>query len=157
MLAVTLVFLTLMLTLVNLISCTKTNTKTVTVYDTVTVEAPPSTLSLLTGKQWELDSVYSNYTGPGTGTLIYARGAAGNAEDLDNYYATYTIDGQFWQDVNGSFTLSNWSFTNNDSATIKIVSTSSPTDYYKVIGLSSTKYIIYDTIYNVYDVNIPAP
>jgi hypothetical protein len=99
----------------HLSSCTKTDTNTVTVRDTTfitvndttvvkdTVTAAPSTLSLLTGKQWEIDSVYINYTGTGTGILAYARGAAGNLENLDDYFATFTIDGYLWQQENSTY------------------------------------------------------
>jgi hypothetical protein len=147
----------------NLSSCTKTNTKTVTNYDTVivkdtiTVTAAPSTLSLLTGKQWEFDSVYFYSTGPGSGTLVYARGASNNTDNLDNYFGNYTIEGQYWQAANSTLYLSNYSFTNSDSNRLKIVSTSYGTDYYNIISLSANKYVIYDSLSNVLDIEVPAP
>lgn len=64
------VSLLLFLSCANLISCTKTNTRTVTVVDTTTVTVhdtivkaqPPSIMSFLTGKQWQYDTVLTNYT-----------------------------------------------------------------------------------------------
>jgi hypothetical protein len=159
----------------NLSSCTKTDTRTVTVQDTTyltardttvvndtlrsadTVGSAPSILSLLTGKQWEFDSVYVNSTGPGTGTLAYVRGGSSNAVDLDNEFYTWTSNGDFWFYQNSTYYLSQWSFWNGDSSNYKIVSTVLPTDYGRIIKLSATGLTIYDSTLKTLDIQIPTP
>ena len=167
-LAVILVSGTALLIAANLSSCTKSNTKTVTDYDTVTIKdtvndtvkvaTAPSILSMLTGKQWEFDSVYDNYTGPGTGTVVYARGGASNAVNLDNYFGTFTIEGQYWQVANTTtYAISTWNFTSSDSNLLKIVSTTYGTDYFRIISLSANRFAVYDSVANALDIEIPAP
>jgi hypothetical protein len=163
------IFILLLLANFHLSSCTKTATNTVTVRDTTfitvndttvvkdTVTTAPSTLSLLTGKQWEIDSVYINSTGPGTGTLVYARGAAGNLENLDDYFATFTIDGYIWQQENSTFYSSTWSFIYSDSTTYKIVSPVYGIDYGRIIKLDAKHLTIYDSIAKALDVDILTP
>jgi hypothetical protein len=163
------VFFFLLFANVNLSSCTKTDTNTITVRDTTvltlhdttvvkdTVTPAPSTLSLLTGKKWEIDSVYINYTGPGTGTLAYARGSSTNLENLDNYYATWTSDGYLWQLENSTYYSSTWSFINSDSTTYKIVSTVYGTDYGRILKLGAGNLTVYDSIAKALDVDIVTP
>jgi hypothetical protein len=153
----------------NLLSCTKTDTKTVTVQDTTyltardttvvndTLRSTPSILSLLTGKQWEFDSAYINYTGPGTGVLAYVRGGSSNLVNLDNEYYTWTSNGDFWSFQNSTYYLSQWSFWNNDSSSYKIVSTVLPTDYGRIIKLSATSLTAYDSTLKTLDIQIPTP
>ena len=154
---------TFLIALVNLSSCTKSNTKTVTDYDTVvvkdtiTVTAAPSTMSLLTGKLWEIDSVYTGYTGPGTGTLIYARGSSGNLENLDGYYGTYTSNGVYWATENSAYLQWQYSFVNSDSTVIKNVSTTYGTDYGRILKLTSNSFTIYDSTNSALDIEILAP
>jgi hypothetical protein len=163
------IFILLLLANFHLSSCTKTATNTITVRDTTittvndttvvkdTVTTAPSTLSLLTGKQWETDSVYINYTGPGTGILVYARGASGNLENLDNYFATWTIDGFLWQQQNTTHYSSTWSFTNSDSTTFKIVSPVYGIDYNRIIKLGASNLTLYDSTIKALDVDILVP
>ncbi len=157
------------ITYANLSSCTKTNTKIVTVQDTTiltvrdttvikdTVTPDPSILSLITGKQWEYDSVFTNYTGPGTGTLAYVRDGSGNIENLDNFYSTYTAEGNLWFVENGVYYLSQWNFSSNDSSTFTIVSSTFGTDYCRIVNLSAAKFTIYDSTNKVLDIEIIAP
>ena len=75
-----------------------------------------STLGLLTAKRWLLDSVYSDYAGDGTGTLIYARGSNNNAVDLDKSRAVLWRDGEEDNFTNtGVYLPLKWSFVNGDS------------------------------------------
>ena len=162
-LTVVTVFILLLLTNFHLTSCTKTDTVTlqdttvVTVHDTTIVRPGPSTLSLLTGKQWELDSVFNNYTGPGTGTLVYVRGAPSNTHNFDSYFAAFTIDGDLWQIENGTYYLSKWNFVNSDSALYKVVSTTNVTAYGRILKLNATNLTVYDSTGNARDVEILAP
>src|SRR5436190_16505533 len=62
----------------------KTDTITIRITDTLrTVFTDNSTLGLLTRKQWILDTVLTNYTNPGTGTIVYARGSNNNTFNYD--------------------------------------------------------------------------
>jgi hypothetical protein len=150
---------------VHLTSCTKTDTVTdttvLTIHDTTivkdTVRPGPSTLSLLTGKQWEVDSVFDNYTGPGTGTLVYVRGGSGNLINLDSYFTTFTIDGDLWQVEGGTYFLSKWNFVNTDSALYKVVSPVYGTDYGRILNLSADTLNVYDSTAHARDVEILAP
>jgi hypothetical protein len=161
------IFALLAITNLNLSSCTKSNPVTirdttfVTVHDTTivkdTITKAPSILSMFTGKQWELDSVYTNYTGPGTGTLVYARGSSSNISNFDNYYATWTIDGYLWQVENGTYYSSTWGFINSDSTTYKVVSTVYGTDYGRITKLDASHLTVYDSIANALDVEILTP
>jgi len=159
----------LILSNLNLSSCTKSNPVTVhdttvvtvrdttIVKDTITKTIGPSILSMLTGKQWEFDSAYTNYTGPGTGTLIYARGGSSNLQDLDNYYTTYTSDGYLWQVENGTYYSSTWSFINSDSTTYKVVSTVYGTAYGRITQLTDSTYTVYDSIAHALDIEKVTP
>lgn len=154
--AVGLISSALLLTASYLSSCTKTNTRTVTKTDTVTVTAPPSRLSLLTGKEWELDTVYWSYTGPGTGSVVYIRGGANNSQNLDNFYSTFTANGDWWAVENGTYFLGKWNFTDSDSTMIKTV-VGATTEYDRFLSLTATKYVLYDSAAQVLDVTIVAP
>ena len=151
----------LLFTTLNLSSCTKTNTNTVTVHDTTvvtdTVIPAPTILSLLTGKQWELDTVYWSYTGPGTGTLVYTRGGSNNVEDLDAYYTTYTAQGDFWCVENGTYYTAQWIFLNSDSASYKEVSPGFGTVYARILALGATNLKVYDSTNSALDIEILAP
>jgi hypothetical protein len=57
-------------------SCTKTNA--------VIKTRTPSLMELLIGKQWIYDSAYTNYTGPNTGTVVYARRSSNNTYMRDD-------------------------------------------------------------------------
>jgi hypothetical protein len=161
------IFALLVIANLNLSSCTKSNpvtihdTTVVTVHDTTivqdTITKAPSILSMFTGKQWELDTVYLNYTGPGTGTLVYTRGSSSNTENLDNYYATWTIDGYLWQVENGTYYSSTWSFINSDSSTYKVVSTVYGIDYGRITKLDASHLTVYDSIAKALDIEILAP
>lgn len=138
----------------SLTSCTKK--ETVTVQDTVTVAAKPTTVSLLAGTYWEMDSAISNYTKPGTGTLVYVRGGSGNTLNLDNNFYTWTSNGVEVAVENGTYYQFQWNFVNDDSSLLKIYS-NTITDYARIISISSTRYVEYDSTGSFYDVLIPAP
>jgi hypothetical protein len=157
----------LVLSNLNLSSCTKSNPVTVrdttytTIYDTTVVKDTLTTghsiLSMLTGKQWEIDTVYWNYTGPGTGSLEYARGGATNVEDLDNWYSTYTVDGFFWALENSTYLSGQWNFTNNDSSTFMVNLSGVGTSYVRIINLTDTTFTAYDSTGHALDIEKITP
>ncbi|HLI94273.1 MAG TPA: hypothetical protein VKU83_11705, partial [Puia sp.] len=146
----------------HLSSCTKTNTKTVydttvvTVKDTIIVAPTPSKLSLLVGRDWEMDSAYSNYTGPGTGTLVYARGGTSNSQNLDNYSYTWANNGIEWALENGTYYQFPWTIVNGDSTLLKMT-VGANLDYARILYVSSTRADIYDSTASYLDVAIPVP
>lgn len=143
-------------------SCTKTQTVTVRdtvsvkVQDTITVAPKPTIASLLTGIYWETDSAFSNYTGPGTGALVYVRGGSGNSMNLDNYFYTWTTNGFVWAVENGTYFQFDWNFVNGDSNLIKAYNPSL-TDYSRILSISSSKLVLYDSTGRYYDALIPVP
>jgi len=167
--AVPALYALLILSNLNLSSCTKSNPVTVrdttytNIYDTTivnvkdTITTGPSILSMLTGKQWEIDTVYWQYTGPGTGSLEYARGGAGNAEDLDNYFSTYTVDGYFWALENSTYFSGQWNFTNNDSSTLLVNLSGVGPDYSRIIKLTDTTFTVYDSTNSALDIEKITP
>lgn len=153
-LALGIALVVLLFTGLSLSSCTKTNKVTVT--DTVTVSPTPTPLSLLTGTNWETDSAYSNYTAAGTGTLVYTRGGSGNSINLDNNFYTWTKNGIEYAVENGTYYQFQWNIVNGDSTLLKM-SSSTITDYARIIRASSTKIAIYDSTAKYLDVLVPAP
>jgi hypothetical protein len=75
------------------------------------------TLTLLTEKQWYFDSVYSNYTTPGTGQVTYARGSGSNIQNLDTAHFIYHANGLEDLYKLGHYQLS-WLFTGADSTVL---------------------------------------
>jgi hypothetical protein len=161
------IFTLLVVANLNLISCTKSNPVTIrdttytTVYDTTivkdTITTGPSILSMLTGKQWELDTAYLDYTSPGTGSLVYVRGATNNVEDLDNVHDTYTADGFYWA-LQGSFYSSGqWHFTNNDSSTYVVNTPTFGADYVRIIKLTDSTCWLYDSTGSALDIEKITP
>ena len=161
------IFALLVVANLNLTSCKKSNpvivydTTVVTVHDTTvvkdTITKGPSILSMFTGKQWELDTVYSNWTGPGTGSLEYAKGGATNVEDLDNYYSTYTIDGFFWALENTTYYSGTWNFTNSDSSAFEVTLSGVGTSHLRLISLTDSTFTAYDSTGQVIDIEKITP
>jgi hypothetical protein len=113
--------------------------------------ATPSVMSLLTGKQWKLDSAYSGYTTPGSGTLIYARGGSNNSINVDNLREVFWSDGQYDVfDNAGNYGSSKWSFTSIDSNLIRTIG--GYTDYARVLKLDATHLNLYDSTNSVLDI-----
>jgi hypothetical protein len=140
---------------ISLVSCKK---DTVTVTNTVFV-TDNSTMGLLTQKQWIEDSAYNNYTGPGTGTLIYARGAVGNAQNLDALRSIFWPDGsaEFF-DLSGHYNADSWTITaGTDSTAIIIVQQSNPTIHGKIVKLDATHLNIMDSTNSTLNVEIYHP
>ncbi len=167
LLAVPALYALLILSNLNLSSCTKSNPVTVrdttyiTVNDTTiikdTITTGPSILSMLTGKQWELDTVYWNYTGPGTGSLIYARGGTGNAEDFDSWYNTFTIDGFFWAVENSTYLSGQWNFINSESNTYVNNLSGYGADYARILKLTDSTMTVYDSTGTALDIEKVTP
>ena len=167
------IFVLLVAANLNLTSCTKSNPVTIrdttytTVYDTTivkdttiikdTITPGPSILSMFTDKQWEFDSAYTNYTGPGTGTLVYARGATNNVEDLDDIHATFTADGFYWALQGTSYSSGQWNFTNNDSSTYVVNTPTFGADYLRIIKLTDSTFAAYDSTGHALDIEKVTP
>jgi len=140
-------------------SCSK-DTVTVIKNDTLLIK-DNSTLTLFTEKQWIFDTVYFNYTGAGTGNLVYARGGNSNTVNLDN------ARGVFWKDgteddftYNGVYLPLHWSFVNGDSS--EIYSPPYPTylpngDYARILKLDATHLTFYDSTNSALDIFIYKP
>jgi hypothetical protein len=151
-------------------SCSKDTTATVVKYDTVsvtntdtlkTIFTDTSRLGLLTGKQWIFDSAFDNYTGAGTGSLVYARGANNNIIDLDTARFIFWADGKEDNFTSGGTYLSlTWSFVNGDSS--RIFTPASPpyipaNDYATIVKLDATHFTLYDSTFTSLDVFIYKP
>ena len=148
-------------------SCTKETVTTVVKTDTVTIRITDtlrtvftdnSTLGLLTRKQWILDTVFNNYTGPGTGTLVYARGSGSNTFDFS---LSRTI---FWLGWNldtynsiGDYYPYTWSFNGSDSTAILMKRSGQPTYHGKILKLDATHLTIFDSTNNALDIQIYKP
>jgi hypothetical protein len=135
-------------------SCTKTVTKTVTVTDTVTNTVTDtvtkyavnnSVANLLFGKQWIVDTLYNGYSASNAGTIAYIRGGSGNTENLDNYSVIFWADGNqfFTNSTNNSYSIFPYSFRSADSTNF-VVNNPSP-DYGRIITLTLTRLVIYDS------------
>lgn len=113
---------------------------------------PTSTLGLITAKQWINDTLYSNYTGtPGSGTLVYARGSAGNTYNLDNEVFIYWPDGNadILNPPNSSvdYFSEPWSFIGADSTELFYPATPmrSFAVYQRILRLDETHFNLYDS------------
>jgi hypothetical protein len=161
------IFVLLVAANLNLTSCTKSNPVTIrdttytTVYDTTivkdTITTGPSILSMLTGKQWEFDTAYVNYTGPGTGSLVYVRGATNNTEDLDGVYSSYTSDGFYWALQGTFYSSGQWHFTNSDSSTYVVNTPTFGADYVRIIKLTDSICWLYDSTGKALDIEKVTP
>ena len=164
---------TLLLILIFIISCfpscTKETIKTVVKTDTVTVTIrttdtlrtvfnDTSRLGLLTRKQWVLDTVLNSYTGPGTGTLMYARGGSNNVYNYDLVRSIYWVGGtQDAFDNTGTNHPYGWKFTNSDSTALSILNGNATIFHLKILKLDATHFTIYDSVNNILDVQIYKP
>lgn len=137
-------------------SCTKTETKTVTVIDTVTKTITKTDTFLITqhvitypisnlllGKQWIVDSLYHNYTGSNTGTLVYARGGSSNTQNLDDAIVVMWPDGGQLFFLNGVYYNYTYSFQNSDSTELLIHNPN--VDYARIVNLTETHLTVYDS------------
>jgi hypothetical protein len=111
------------------------------------------TLVLLTEKQWYFDSVYSNYTTPGTGQVTYARGSSSNIQNLDTAHFIYHSNGTEDLYKLGHFQLS-WSFTGPDSTVIYNPpgSYNSVAIYQRIVKLDTANMKLYDSTNSVLEV-----
>src|ERR1700722_1692342 len=132
-------------------SCTKTNT---------VIKAPtPSLMELLTGKQWIYDSVYTNYTGPNTGTVVYARGGASNTYMRDDARFVFWSDG--YEDTfdaatpTAGYEVQKWEFINPADSTqlyYPVYNQIATPDYQRIIKLDATHLSLYDSTYLALDI-----
>ncbi|HMG82239.1 MAG TPA: hypothetical protein VK559_04320 [Ferruginibacter sp.] len=111
-----------------------------------------SKMSLLTRKEWIIDSVYQNCKGPGTGTLAYVRGGTENVVDLDKVRSIFWDNGQFDTfDASGNYHSYTWNITNKDSTNLTIISESNYTISGKILKLDATHFVFYDSTNNAID------
>jgi hypothetical protein len=149
----------------NISSCTKdsitiehdTTTTVITIHDTVPVS---SQMSLLTGKMWIFDSIYSGYTMPGTGSLIYTLGD--NNPTYSNAafcYFTNGTEADFNVTGLGTFTILDWSFINADSTEIyyPISGTLTIPTYQRILQISPSRMVVYDSTDSDLDIVIQQP
>jgi hypothetical protein len=116
-----------------------------------------SVLSLLTEKEWKTDSLYYNYTTPGTGTLEYARGGSSNILNYDNSRAAFWIDGN--ADIfenNGTYEAWSWSLNAVDSTAFTLV-TPGGTVHARILRLDATHLTYYDAVNHALDVLTSTP
>jgi hypothetical protein len=139
------------------ISCSKeTTTVRVTTHDTVTAN-DTSVLGLLTQKQWQLDSLYYNYTGPGTGTLEYARGGSSNIQNLDNLRDIYWPDGTTeYFDNSGTYSAGTWTIVDVDSTVLHLTTPGGPI-HAKILKLDKTHYTAFDSTNHALNIQIYKP
>jgi hypothetical protein len=109
---------------------------------------PPSTMSLLTGKEWIYTEVYHDFDGT-NGTLIYKRGTSSNTENWDNARVVYWPDGftDEWGPL-GNYIQGSWQM-NNDSTQMHYTNAIGINSYTKVILLDQSNFVWYDTIAHV--------
>ena len=141
------------LVLVCVTSCKKSSPASVAV--------KPSTMSLITAKQWQFDTLYSSYSGPGTGTLQYARGGNANTVDLDDNRSIFWPDGteDAFGYYNTNYAMLTWSFTNSDSTLIYYpanVYFSTPV-YQRILKLDATHLTLYDSTGTSLDILVYKP
>jgi hypothetical protein len=141
---------TLFMTQVNMSSCKKDTTTVVHDTTTVLYIAPPTITSLLIEKQWEFDSAYVNYTGPGTGTLTYARGASNNPVNLDSYWDEFWPDGScyvFNEGGNNTYAEQPWGLSPTDSTLIIYppITGRAYISYTRLLKIDSTHINYYDS------------
>jgi hypothetical protein len=146
--SLTTIVLILFISQTTISSCSKTVTKTDTVTKTVTdtvvkFESNNTVAALLMGKQWIVDSLFNNYSATNKGTLVYSRGAANNAQNLDNYIVIFWPDGSQIFANSGSYVVYTYSFQSADSLNLLINNTSA--DYARIVELDAKHLTIYDS------------
>lgn len=148
-------------------SCTKETIKTVIETDTVTIRIvdtlrtvfnDTSKLGLLTRKQWILDTVYNGYTGPGTGALVYARGAANNTYNFDLVRSIYWLGGNEdnFNSIGAHYAWT-WQFTSTDSTSFSVTNPQIGTYQAKILKLDATHLTVYDITNSALDIQILKP
>jgi len=139
-----------LLAMITGIGCKKDTPVTTTV-------TPPSVMSLITGKQWQTDTLYYNYTGPGTGTLEYARGGSSNILNYDSDLANFWPDGtENVLDGSGNYAQWTWSM-NSDSTIITLVLPGPTTIHATVEKLDATHFNYYDATNQALEVLVYKP
>ena len=113
-------------------------------------------MSLLTAKQWIFDTMYTSYTGIGTGTLSYSRPTNVTLLNLNNYRYVYWQDGSVDCFISGGYFQEPWTFSNSDSTLLYYVPTSFRTFsvYQRIKSLTANRLVIYDSTSSELDVFI---
>jgi hypothetical protein len=114
-----------------------------------------SVLGLLTQKQWEADTTYTGYTGPGTGTLAYVRGGSSNILSLDNEISVFWPDGSAsFFDNSGNYSADSWTLSGSDSTAMIILQQGNPAIHGKILKLDATHFTLFDSTNSALDIEI---
>jgi len=134
----------------------KTDTLTIKITDTLrTVFNDTSKMGLVTCKQWIEDTAIGNYSGPGTGTLLYARGSQNNINNYDLVRAVYwSVGNEDFFSTDGSHYSYNWIFANSDSTSLLVSSGNNIAYKAKILKLDATHLVVFDSTYNTLDISI---
>lgn len=127
--------------------------------ETVSSTQKSSVMSLLTAKQWIFDSMYTNYTGTGTGILSFSR--AGNIITVNVSNYRYAYWPQMYVDMftPTGYLQQPWAFTSADSNVLYYVPTSfrSFPVYQRIIKLDNSHLTVYDSTSSQLDIFIIKP
>jgi len=107
---------------------------------------PESVANRLFEKQWIVDSLFNNYTGSNTGTLVYVRGGSNNSQNLDDAIVVMLPNGQQQFHFNGADYNYTYSFQNSDSTELLIHNPNA--DYARIVNLTDTHLTVYDSTHS---------
>jgi hypothetical protein len=113
-----------------------------------TPQQKPSTMGLLTAKEWIYTEIYHDFDGT-SGTLIYKRGVSSNTENWDAARVVYWPDETTdeWGPV-GEYIRGSWQF-NNDSTQIHYTNSVGIDSYTRIVVLDQSNFVWYDSIAHV--------
>jgi hypothetical protein len=113
-----------------------------------TPQQKPSTMGLLTGKEWIYTEIYHDFDGT-SGTLIYKRGSSSNIENWDAGRVVYWPAGltDEWGPT-GSYIQGEWQM-NNDSTQMSYTNSVGIDSYTRIMLLDESNFVWYDSIAHV--------
>jgi hypothetical protein len=136
-------FLKLIATILVFLPCLSTNLSCSKTSSHDLSQVNSSVSGLLMGKQWMVNSNYTNYTGPATGTLVYQRGGTNNTQHLDSYFIIFKPDSiQFFINTE---TSSNYFYTFLSSDSTELLINSNTADYARIVELNANQLTIFDS------------
>jgi len=128
------------------VSCNKDSTP-------ATTTQAVSKMDLLTNNMFIYDSVYNNW-GLSTQTVVYARGAASNAQNWTNERVKLYRDGTFDEiQTTGTWRQGNWAM--NSDTTVFTTSGQGYSNSVQVVTLTDTRFVWIDAANKVRGVQIP--
>lgn len=148
-------------------SCTKETITTIIKTDTVTIIKTDtlrtvfndtSRIGLFTRKQWIIDTAISNYSGPGTGTLLYVRGSKNNIYNYDLVRSIFWAGGnEDFFSTDGAAYSYKWSLSGSDSTALVISNSNSTAYRAKIMKLDATHLVVFDSTNQTLDIQIFKP